>query len=407
MNKELITLLDYWEKEKGIEKGLLLNTLESGLLAVYRKKAGLSEDVNIKIDPETGDIRFLDKAGQELPPPEFPWKRIAAQTAKHVILQKLRETEKFTVYQDFKKLEGTIVSGRVERFEDNNVIVSVGKIETLLPSIHKIGNEHFRQGEPVKVYVLEVRKPNKGTYQVIVSRTHPDFAKQLLQQEVPEVRDGIIKIKAVARFPGDMVKIAVTSTDPRIDAIGTCVGENARRIKNMMKELKGEKVEVILWDKDVSKYIMNSLSPAVGKEVITDQTKKEAIVITDDNQLFLAIGKRGQNVRLASKLTGWNIRVLRESEYAMEKKPAVGMIEGIEDKIALELAKFGYSSIKSLAEADIEDIKKIPAIEDELAEKIVNKAREYRRKIAEKAEESEKSENEKNPGIPVTGEDKR
>jgi transcription termination/antitermination protein NusA len=388
MNRELITLLDYWEKEKGIEKGFLINVLESGLLTVYRKKAGMDEDVNVKIDPETGDIKFFDKDGKELPPPSFPWERIAAQTARHVIIQRLREAEKFSVYNDFKKLEGSVVSGRVERFEDNNVIVSVGKTETLLPHIHKLANERFHAGSPIKVYILEVKKPNKGMYQVIVSRTHPNFAKQLLEQEVPEIRDGIIKIKAVARFPGDMVKIAVTSTDEKIDAVGTCIGEKARRIKNMMKELSGEKVEIILWDKDTSKYIMNALSPATGKKVIINERKKEAIVITDDSQLFLAIGKRGQNVRLASKLAGWNIRVLRESEYTKVEKPAVGIIEGIDEKTSLELAKFGYSSIKSLAEANVEDMKKIPAFaENKLAEKLIDKAKKYREKMLKEQEE--------------------
>ncbi len=394
MKKELIALLDYWEKEKGIEKGFLISALESGLLTVYRKKAGLSEDTTIRIDPETGDLKFLDKGGNELPPPAFPWERIAAQTARHVIIQRLREAEKFTVYNDFRKLEGSIVSGRVERFEENNIIISVGKTETLLPQMHKLENERFRIGEPIKAYVLEVRKPNKGMYQVIVSRTHPNFAKLLLEQEVPEVRDGTIKIKSVARFPGDMVKVAVESTDPKVDAVGTCVGEKARRIKNMMKELNGEKVEIILWDKDISKYVMNSLSPATGKTVIINEKKKEAIVITDDSQLFLAIGKRGQNVRLASKLTGWNIRVLRESEYMSAEKPAVAMVEGIDEKMALELAKFGYSSIKALAEADTEELKKIPAVGEKLAAELVEKAKMYREKMLQKPEETEKEENE-------------
>lgn len=394
MKKELIALLDYWEKEKGIEKGFLISALESGLLTVYRKKAGLSEDTTIRIDPETGDLKFLDKGGNELPPPAFPWERIAAQTARHVIIQRLREAEKFTVYNDFRKLEGSIVSGRVERFEENNIIITVGKTETLLPQMHKLENERFRIGEPIKAYVLEVRKPNKGMYQVIVSKTHPNFAKLLLEQEVPEVRDGTIKIKSVARFPGDMVKVAVESTDPKVDAVGTCVGEKARRIKNMMKELNGEKVEIILWDKDISKYVMNSLSPATGKTVIINEKKKEAIVITDDSQLFLAIGKRGQNVRLASKLTGWNIRVLRESEYMSAEKPAVAMVEGIDEKMALELAKFGYSSIKALAEADTEELKKIPAVGEKLAAELVEKAKMYREKMLQKPEETEKEENE-------------
>lgn len=392
MKKELIALLDYWEKEKGIEKAFLISALESGLMTVYRKKAGLSEDTTVKIDPETGELKFLDGKGKELSPPAFPWERIAAQTARHVIIQRLREAEKFTVYNDFKKLEGTIVSGRVERFEDSNIIISVGKTETLLPQLHKLENERFRIGEPIKAYVLEVRKPNKGIYQVILSRTHPNFAKLLLEQEVPEIRDGTIRIRSVARFPGDMVKIAVESTDPKVDALGTCVGEKARRIKNMMKELNGERVEIIMWDDDISRYIMNSLSPAVGKTVIINEKKREATVITDDSQIFLAIGKRGQNVRLASKLTGWNIRVLKESEYADGEKPAVGIIEGIDEKTALELAKFGYSSIRALAEADVSELSKIPSIGEELAGELVKKAQGCREKISQENAEKENAE---------------
>ncbi|MCM8776806.1 MAG: transcription termination factor NusA [Candidatus Omnitrophica bacterium] len=388
MKKELIVLLDYWEKEKGIDKTFLLSALESGLLTVYRKKANLDESISIKIDPETGDIKFLNEKGEIIPPPSFPWERIAAQTAKHVIMQRLREAEKSTVYNEFKKLEGTVVSGRVERFEDDNIVVSLGKAEALLPHLHKLENDHFRVGGPITAYILEVRKPNKGVYQIILSRTHPDFVRCLLEKEVPEISEGIVKIKEIARFPGDLVKIAVFSTIPKIDPVGTCVGEKASRMKNIMKELSGEKVEIILWDKDINKYILNSLSPATGKKVIINEKKKEAVVVVEDSQIFLAVGKRGQNVRLASKLTGWDIRVVRESEYESMGKPAIAVIEGVDEKIATELAKYGYSSIKSLAEASVEEIKKIPSIDEGMAEQLIMKAKEYREKMVKENNES-------------------
>lgn len=390
MKKDLIVLLDYWEKEKGIDKTFLLSTLESGLLTVYRKKANLDEGIRIKIDPETGDIKFLNESGEIIPPPSFPWERIAAQTAKHVIMQRLREAEKSTVYNEFKKREGTIISGKVERFEDDNIVVSIGKTEALLPHLHRLENDHFKVGSPINAYILEVRKPNKGIYQIILSRTHPDFVKCLLEKEVPEIKEGIVKIKEIARFPGDIVKIAVLSTDPKIDPVGTCVGEKAGRIKNIMKELNGEKVEIILWDKDISKYIQNSLSPATGKKVIINEKKKEATVVVEDSQIFLAVGKRGQNVRLASKLTGWDIRVVRESEYETMGKPAITVIEGVDEKIASELAKYGYSSIKSLAEADIEELKKIPSLDEVMAGKLITKAKEYREKLIKDTNESKR-----------------
>jgi len=318
MKKEIVALLEYWEKEKGIEKNYLIESLEDGLLTVYRKKAGLSKDIKIKIDPETGDIKFINKDGEEVPPPTFPWERIAAQTARHIIIQKLREAEKNTIYDEFKNLEGQLINGRVERFENENVIIVIGKAEGILPQHHKLSNDHFKIGDAVRCYLLEVRPPFKGNYQLILSRTHPNFVKKLLENEIPEIKEGIIEIKAIARFPGDLTKIAVFSKNEKVDPVGTCIGDKAGRIKNIIKELKGEKIEVIQWDEDITKFIRNSLSPAKVNEIHIDEEKKEAIVIVDDDQLFLAIGKKGQNVRLASKLTGWNIKVFKVSEYKKE-----------------------------------------------------------------------------------------
>lgn len=388
MKSDLLVLLEYWEKEKGIDRNFLLSALESGLLTVYRKKAHLDEGIRIKIDPDTGDIKFINEKGEVIPPPSFPWERIAAQTAKHVIIQRLREAEKSTIYNEFKQLEGTIIGGRVERFEDENIVVSLGKTEALLPHLHKLPNDRFKVGSPINAYILEVRKPNKGIYQIILSRTHPDFVRRLLEKEVPEIADGTVKIKDIARFPGDLVKVAVFSDVPKIDPVGTCVGEKANRIKNIMKELNGEKVEIILWDKDISRYILNSLSPATGKKVIINEKKKEATVVVEDSQIFLAVGKKGQNVRLASKLTGWDIKVIRESEYTGMEKPAIAVIEGIEENIAKELAKYGYSSIKSLAEANIEELIRIPNIDRDMAEQLITKAKEYREKMLKEDNES-------------------
>ena len=280
-------------------------------------------------------------------------------------MQRLKEAEKSTVYNEFSDLEGTMISGRVERFEDNNIVVSLGKAEALLPHFHKLDSDYFKVGHPINAYILEVRKPNKGIYQIILSRTHPDFVRRLLEKEIPEIADGSVNIKDIARFPGDLVKVAVSSTLPKIDPVGTCLGEKAGRIKNIMRELSGEKAEIILWDKDISKYILNSLSPAKGKKVILNEKKKIATVIVEDSQVFLAVGKRGQNVRLASKLTGWDIRIIRESEHEGPDKPAISVIEGIDEKIITELAKNGYNSIKSLADADIETLTKIPSIDEE------------------------------------------
>jgi len=319
MKKEIISLLEYWEKERGIERNHLIESLEDGLLTVYRKKAQLPKHIKIKIDPETGEIKFINDKGEEVPPPSFPWERIAAQTARHVLIQKIKEAEKNTIYNEFKNLEGEIISGRVERFENENVIVVTGKAEGVLPHHHKIPNDHFKIGDGIKCYLLEVRPPSKGNYQLIFSRTHPNFVKKLLENEIPEIKEGIVEIKAIARFPGDLTKVAVFSKNEKIDPVGTCIGDKASRIKNIVKELRGEKIELILWDEDIVKYIKNSLSPAKCNEVYIDEEKKEAVAIVNDDQLFLAIGKKGQNVRLASKLTGWNIKVFKVSEYKKEQ----------------------------------------------------------------------------------------
>ena len=385
MKKELIDLLDYWEKEKGIEKSFLLNSLEQGLVTVYRKKAGLPENIAVKIDPDTGDINFLNEDGEAVSPPTFPWKRIAAQTAKHVLIQKIREAEKNVVYQEFKKLEGEVISGRVERFENGHVVLSFGRTEGLLPQHHKIPSDRFRVGDPVKVYLLEVRKPNRGNYQLITSRIHSYFIRELLLNEIPELKEGIIEIKAIARFPGDLTKVAVYSTNEKIDPVGTCIGDKALRIKNISKELAGEKVEIINWSENIVQFILNSLSPAKGEKVILKNDKKEAIVLVNDDQLYLAIGKKGQNVRLASKLTEWDIRVYRFSEYQEEEQPAISIIEGIDKPLGLKLAKFGYSSIKSLQEAKLKDLTKIPEIDKDKAKEICKNVKRHLKKAEEAA----------------------
>ncbi|HNS32549.1 MAG TPA: transcription termination factor NusA [bacterium] len=389
MKSELLALLNYWEKEKGIDRSFLISALENGLLTVYRKKAGLDNSISIKIDPESGEMLFLNEEGQHIEPPIFQWQRIAAQTARQVIIQKLREAEKNTIYHEFTRIEGTIVSGKVERFEDNNIVILLNKTEALLPYHHRLYNDHFKRGDYIKAYLLEVRKPNKGFYQLIVSRTHPDFVERLIEMEVPEIHEGIISIKATARFPGDLTKIAVYSSEKNVDPIGTCIGDKAIRIKNITKELNGEKIEIVLWNEKPEKYIANSLNPASCKKVILHEPKRIASVIVDDSQIFLAIGKKGQNVRLASKLTGWDIRVFRETEFEGDKRPATTAIKDIDEKTAVELAKYGFSSIKSIAEADAAELVKVPAIDEKKAGELIEKAKKHMEKQVQTKGENE------------------
>lgn len=372
MKKELVALLDYWEKNKGVSKEFLIASLEQGLSAVYRKKAMLQENIEVKIDPETGDIRFIDEKGNTVEPPSFPWERIAAQTAKQILIQKIREAEKAAIYSEFKKIENTIVSGRVERFESGNIVVTVGRAEALLPQKHLLPHDRFHIGDPVRGLLLEVRKPNKGVYPIILSRTATDFVKMLLMDEIPEIRDGLVEIKAIARFPGDLTKVAVYSSDTRIDPVGTCIGDKANRIKNIIKELGGEKIEVVKWDPDPEKFTANALLPAVCEKVVFDKTKNEATVWVSKEQLFVAIGKKGQNVRLACKLTGWNIIVNR-----VEGEGPATLLLGISEEMAQKLSKAGYETIKSVSEADVSHLSEKLKISESEAKELIESARRH------------------------------
>ncbi len=372
MKKELMALIEYWEKNRGVSKGFLSSSLEKGLSTVYRKKAMLQDDIEVKIDPETGDINFVDQQGNRVPPPAFPWERIAAQTAKQILIQKIREAEKTAVYNEYKKLEDTIISGRVERIEAGNIVIIVGRVEALLPQKHLLPGDRFHIGDPVKALILEVRKPNKGVYPIILSSTATNFVKNLLIDEVPESRDGLVEIKAIARFPGDLTKVAVFSSHPKIDPVGTTIGEKAARIKNVMKELGGEKIEVIKWDPDPDKFTANALSPAICDRVVFDSGKNEAVVWVNRDQLFVAIGKKGQNVRLACKLTGWNIIVNRT-----EGDTPATILLGISEEMAQKLKEAGYETIKSISKADAKEIAGRLNIQEEEAREIIETASKY------------------------------
>ncbi|MCX7704659.1 MAG: transcription termination factor NusA [bacterium] len=372
MKKELLALLDYWEKNKGVSKEFLIASLEQGLSAVYKKKAMLQENIQIRIDPETGDIQFINEKGNVVEPPSFPWERIAAQTAKQILIQKIREAEKAAIYNEFKEIENTIVSGRVERFESGNIVVTVGRAEALLPQKHLLPHDRFHVGDPVRGLLLEVRKPNKGIYPIILSRTATDFVKRMLAEEIPEIRDGLVEIKAIARFPGDLTKVAVYSSNPRIDPVGTCIGDKAGRIKNITKELGGEKIEVVKWDPDPEKFTANALLPAICEKVVFDKAKNEATVWVNKDQLFIAIGKKGQNVRLACKLTGWNIIINR-----VEGEGPATLLLGISEEMAQKLSRAGYETIKSVSEANIKHMVEKLQISESEAKELIESAKRH------------------------------
>ena len=343
-NKELILALEELEKEKGMNKDYLLEAIETALVTAYKRNFDSLENVKVEMDRQTGathlyavkkvveevededleislkeaqkinpDYKEEDEVNIEIVPRNFG--RIAAQTAKQVIIQKLREAEREIVYNEFDERKGEIVSGIIQKADNNIVVMDLGKLEGIMPIKEQIPTEKYRVNDKIKGYVLKVEKGQKGVPQVIVSRSHPDFVRKLLEFEIPEIYEGVIEIKSVSRDPGYRSKVAVYSPDPNIDPVGSCVGQKGVRIQNVINELNGEKIDVIEWNEDPSIYIAASLLPAQILAVDIKPEEKFAQVIVPDDQLSLAIGKSGQNARLAARLTDWKIDIKSETQF--------------------------------------------------------------------------------------------
>jgi len=343
MSAELIRALDQLEKERGIEKEVLIEAIEAALVSAYKKNFGTSQDVRISIDRDTGEVKVFalkkvtarpmdenseisledalkldsryaedDIAEVEVTPRKFG--RIAAQTAKNVVLQRIREAERNLIYEEYFNKEGDIVTGIVQRIERRNVIIDLGKAEAIMLPPEQTNGEEYRFNDRIKTYIVEVRKTTKGP-QILVSRTHPGLVKRLFELEVPKIHDGTVEIKSISREAGSRTKIAVYSKDPNVDPIGACVGQRGTRVQAIVDELRGEKIDIIKWSSDPEEYISSSLSPAKVVRVDVDEETRTARVIVPDFQLSLAIGKEGQNARLAAKLTGWKIDIKSESQF--------------------------------------------------------------------------------------------
>ena len=343
-NKELIIALEDLEKEKGIKKEYLLESIETALVTAYKRNFDSLENVRVEMDKKTGathvysikeavekvensetqisikeakkinpDVSEGETVEIEIVPRNFG--RIAAQTAKQVIIQKLRELEREIIFTEYNDRKGEIVTGLIQKADKNIVVMDLGKLEGVMPSKEQIPTEHYRVNDKIKGYVLDVEKGSKGAPQVIVSRSHPDFVRKLLEFEIPEIYEGVIEIKSVSRDPGYRSKVAVYSPDPNIDPVGSCVGQKGVRIQNVINELNGEKIDVIEWNEDPSIYISSALLPAQILAVDIKEEEKFAQVIVPDDQLSLAIGKSGQNARLAAKLTNWKIDIKSETQF--------------------------------------------------------------------------------------------
>jgi N utilization substance protein A len=339
VSAELVQALRELEREKGISFETILRGLEEALASAYKSamhiapeqdEEGPRESVRVTLDPESGDMRAfhqtLDEEGTVTSEHEVELTadfkgRIAAQTAKQVILQKLRDAEREITYEEFAGREGDVVTGIVQQDSHNVTILDLGKAEAVLPRLEKTPSESYRHGERVKAYIVDVRRSNKGP-QIVVSRTHPELLKKLFEMEVPEIADRMVEIKAVAREPGHRSKIAVTSNEPGVDAVGACVGAKGSRVRMVVNELRGEKIDVVEWSDDPARFVAKALAPASVKEVRVDQNTQTALVIVPDYQLSLAIGKEGQNARLAARLTGWRIDIKSESQFTEEQAAA-------------------------------------------------------------------------------------
>lgn len=384
MNGEILAILEQIERDKGIKKELLIAALEAALVSAVRKAwiTDPNAEIKVKLDLETGKIKAF--AGEEeIKSKDFG--RIAAQTAKQVIIQKIREAEKDVIFVEFQGRVGHIVSGGVYRFEKGNIIVDLGKTEGLLPKSEQSGKEEFRQGDRIRAYVLEVRKDTKGPH-VILSRSHPNFVKKLFELEVPEIYESIVEIKSISREAGERTKIAVLSKDEKVDSVGACVGMRGSRVKNIVSELHGEKVDIVRYSVDMREYITAALSPAKISEIRLNKANQKADIIVDDDQLSLAIGRHGQNVRLASKLVGWDLSIHSKAELkaaeeaAKEEAPAapevaLTSLEGVGEKLAKALEDAGFTDIAKIAASSVEELTEVKGVGEKKAEKLIAQAK--------------------------------
>jgi transcription termination/antitermination protein NusA len=413
---ELLQIAEAVAREKSIDRQIVLASMEDAMQKAARSRYGQETEVRAEINPKTGEVRFSrlllvveqvdndaiqislaearkknpaaqvgDWIAETLPP--FDFGRIAAQSAKQVIVQKVREAERDRQYQDFKDRIGEIVNGVVKRVEYGNVIIDLGRGEATIRRDEMIPREQFRPGDRVRAYVYDVRREQRGP-QIFLSRTHPQFMAKLFRQEVPEIYDGVIEVKAVARDPGSRAKIAVISRDSSIDPVGACVGMRGSRVQAVVNELQGEKIDIIPWSADAATFIVNALQPAEVVKVVLDEDSERIEVVVPDDQLSLAIGRRGQNVRLASQLTGWDIDILTEAEESERRQKEflertntfMGALD-VDEVVGQLLASEGFRSVEELAFVEPTELAAIEGFDADTASEIQNRARDYLAKV--------------------------
>jgi N utilization substance protein A len=409
---ELLQIADAVAREKTIDKAIVLEALEEAITKAAKARYGQENEIRAEIDPKTGETRLNrllmvvekveddakqislveatrknpaaqvgDFIAEALPPIEFG--RIAAQSAKQVIVQKVRDAERERMYDEFKDRIGDIISGLVKRVEYGNVIVDMGRGEGIIRRDETLPRETIRPGDRIRAYVYDVRREQRGP-QIFLSRTHPQFMAKLFGQEVPEIYDGIVDVVSVARDPSSRAKIAVRSKDGSIDPVGACVGMRGSRVQAVVNELQGEKIDIIQWSADVATFVVNALAPAEVAKVVLDEEAERIEVVVPDEQLSLAIGRRGQNVRLASQLTGWDIDIMteaeeserRQKEFAARTTRFVDALD-VDETLAQLLASEGFDTVEEVAFVDIHDIASIDGLDESTAEELQARAKSY------------------------------
>ncbi|TAL03726.1 MAG: transcription termination/antitermination protein NusA [Verrucomicrobia bacterium] len=397
MNADILAAMDFWEREKGISRDVLAAAVQEAIMSAAKKAIGPARELRVAIDPKNGEMRAFaklivterviskhdqisvfdarrlkadaqigDEVEKEVTPTDFG--RIASQYAKQALMQQIRRAEKALIFTEFKDRVGDIVSGTVRRFERSDVIVDLGKYEALLPNRERVPTEEYQVGERVRCYVKAVEQGAHGP-EIILSRADPRFVIKLFQLEVSEINDGTIEIKGIAREPGFRTKLAVWTRDEKVDPVGACVGLRGQRVKNIVRELNNEKVDIIKWSSNVREFVTNALSPAKLKSFEIDEANRRVKIVTTDDQLSLAIGKRGQNARLTSKLTGWQVDIEAEvvvtkgfEEKVAEAVAQLAAIPGITREQADVLVHHGLTRIEDLLSAEVTDLSDIPEL---------------------------------------------
>jgi len=440
MFQNLDRVLEQVSREKNISKDILIDAIESAFLAAARKKWGYLGELESHYNREKGEIELFqfktvvenvtdpnvemtldearkldpeaevgDSIGVKMNPEVFG--RIAAQTAKQVIIQKVREAEQCKVYEEFADREGELITGRISRIDKGDVIVDLGRTEAILPKDEQVPSERYKVGERVQGLLIRVLKPGKGVQQqLIISRKDPRLVAKLFSMEVPEIADGVVEIKSIARDPGYRTKIAVSSRDSDVDPIGACVGMRGQRVQSIVQELRGEKIDIVQWDEDPARFVCNAIAPADVVKVIVKERERKMEVVVPDDQLSLAIGKKGQNVRLAAELCSWSIDVLSESkveELARRYQEALKRLLGISGDASFVFYSYGYRGIEEISVTPLEEFLKVPGISEEELKMIHSKAHELVSSgvttadvVAEIAKEEEAAAKEKGSSAP-------